>query len=611
MGLTKEKSFNSHIFRNVILLSLVIILSFCLITSVSAASNNSTNTHLNNTPHTHIVTSNMSNDEIQSVIDNASSGDTVKFSSKKYDNVSLIINKKLNVITTVKTVLESSNIISNRAKSLNIKNSFGFYFTSNSSGSILKGFTLTGNPDYQIMVNGANNLNIENNTISSGKNGIYINNTKNSKILSNKISNVQINGISAYNTRSTTFKNNNASYNGEDGAYFFNIRNSYIGYNDFSNNNLNGIELAGITDNNTIIHNHLRSNINNLFINSTSHMDKVTQNTITGARMDPDVKYDFDMTGMGVLFGDSYKSSTKDTGIYIGYNTMGFNAQFDAKNHMTLPVFKLGDNYYVTNDGSLATAHLCPFLLGGELGWENAGYLRLGFTQKGNQIIGKLYDKNGNVVEAGDFNIDQVSVDGNNLGSTSYQNGKVVINSGKDGSNVKIISNGRTIFEGIVKDINSDKSGQDNSKQSQGSGDSKLDKDNIVNGGGSLNKTSNNLIASLANKNLGRGSGLGSLFGAGNSNNKANGSGVSSGAYSGTSNNGLGTSGENGQGGSTVSQGSASSPKAYEISTQKAASRLSSDNTRNLAVLAIFALMLLFVIGYKRRNKDDDDNDDY
>ncbi|MDD5959490.1 MAG: right-handed parallel beta-helix repeat-containing protein [Methanobrevibacter wolinii] len=610
MDLTKEKSFNAHIFMNIIIISLVIILSFCLITSVSAASNNSTNTYLNNTSYTHIVTSNMSNNEIQSVIDNANNGDTVKFNSKKYNNVSLIINKKLNIITTVRTVLESSNIISNRAKSLNIKNSFGFYFTSNSSGSTLKGFTLTGNPDYQIIVNGANNLNIENNTISSGKNGIYINNTKKSKILSNNISKVQINGISAYNTHSTTFKNNSASHNGEDGVYFFNIENSYIGYNDFSNNDLNGIELAGITNNNTIIHNHLRNNINNLFINSTSHMDKVTKNTITGARMSPKARYDYDMTGMGVLFGDSYKSSTKDTGIYIGYNTMGFNAQFDAKNHMTLPIFKLGDNYYVTNDGSLARAHLCPFLLGGELGWENTGYLRLGFTQKGNQIIGKLYDKNGNVVEAGDFNIDQVSVDGNNVGSASYQNGKVVINAGKDGSNVKIVSNGRTLFEGIVKALNSDKSGQDNSKQSQGSGDSKLDKNNLVNGGGSLNKTSNSIITSLANKNSGKGSGLGSLFGAGNSNTKVNGTGVSSGAYSGTSNNGLGTAGENGQGGSTVSQGSASSPKAYEIATQKAASKLSSDNTRNLAVLAIFALMLLFVIGYKRRNKDDD-NDDY
>ena len=105
MDLTKEKSFNAHIFMNIIIISLVIILSFCLITSVSAASNNSTNTYLNNTSYTHIVTSNMSNNEIQSVIDNANNGDTVKFNSKKYNNVSLIINKKLNIITTVRTVL--------------------------------------------------------------------------------------------------------------------------------------------------------------------------------------------------------------------------------------------------------------------------------------------------------------------------------------------------------------------------------------------------------------------------------------------------------------------------------------------------------------------------
>ncbi|WP_158211966.1 right-handed parallel beta-helix repeat-containing protein [Methanobrevibacter sp. 87.7] len=590
---------------------LVIILSFCLITSVSAASNNSTSLELNNTHHTHIVTSNMTNDEIQSVIDNASSGDIVEFNSKKYNNVSLVIDKKLNIISTVKSVLESSHIVTDRAKSLSVKNSFGFYFTSNSSGSILKGFTLTGNPDYQIMINGANNLNIENNTIISGKNGIYINNTKNSKIISNKISKVQDNGMIIYNTHSTTIKNNNASYNGENGVYFFNIKDSYIGYNDFSNNGLNGIELGGSTSNNTIIHNYLRNNINNIFINSTSYKDKVTQNTIIGARMDPNAKFDYDMTGMGVLFGDSYKSSTKDTGIYIGYNTMGFNAQFDAKNHMKLPIFKLGDNYYVTNDGRLATAHLCPFLLGGELGWENTGYLRLGFTQKGNQLIGKLYDKAGNVVEAGDFDIDQVSVDGNNVGAASYRNGQVVINAGKDGANVKIISNGRTIFEGIVKALDSSQSGQDNSKNAQGSGNSKADNDNLVNGGGSLNNTDNNLIAAIANRNSGRGSGLGSLFGSGNSNIKVNGSGIASGAYSGTSNNGLGTAGENGQGGSTVSQGSASSSKAYEIAAKKAASKLSSDNTRNLAVLAIFAIMILFVIGYKRRNKDDDDNDDY
>lgn len=611
MDLNDDNSKNNPHLMIICFFILMIVLSLCLITSVSAnsnstgevisSSNSDTNTISANRAVTkgdekHYIKSDMTNDEIQNILNESKSGDTINFKDRNYYNISLVINKKLNIVSDSKSIIHTKNEIDNYGKSLGVNESFGFYFTENSSGSILKGFTFTGNAVNPIMINGGNNIGLYNNTIIGGSNGIYINNSKNSRINSNNITKTANNGILANNSESLTIKNNRGNRNYENGLMLYNIKNSYIGYNNFSNNELNGIELSGYTTNNKIIHNYLHKNINNIFINSISNKDIITQNTITGARLKGNSKYTIDNTGVGVLFGEGYYSDTKKTGVSILDNTVGFNDQFDAKNHITKPKFKLGDNYYINNDGQAANAHLCPMLFGGVKGWESAGFLRLRFKQVGGKSIGQIYDKNGNVREVGDFDAANVEVDGRTVKSASYKNGRMVIDS--EGSRIRLLDeNGKVIYEGAI------------TKTSSNKGQSKNINKNDVNGGGTK-VNQNSISSSNGGKNSGSGNGFGSLNGSGsNGQSISNSSGIASGTYNGNPNGGKGQSGENGKGGSAVSQGSESGAKSFEISAKKVG-KLASDNRVNLAVLGIFAIMILFAIGYKRKNKDEEENDD-
>ena len=45
------------------------------------------------------VTSDLSNEDIQKVFDSANDGDTIEFKSKEYKNISLVVDKKLNIIS--------------------------------------------------------------------------------------------------------------------------------------------------------------------------------------------------------------------------------------------------------------------------------------------------------------------------------------------------------------------------------------------------------------------------------------------------------------------------------------------------------------------------------
>ena len=55
------------------------------------------------------INSTMTNSEIQTVLDNAASGDTINFLGTLYENIQLTINKTLNIVTNVGTVLSGSD----------------------------------------------------------------------------------------------------------------------------------------------------------------------------------------------------------------------------------------------------------------------------------------------------------------------------------------------------------------------------------------------------------------------------------------------------------------------------------------------------------------------
>ncbi len=140
------------------------------------------------------VDKSLPNSEIQKIIDSSIAGNTVEFLGDVYNNINLNINKGLNIISNVGTVLNgnaNSPVLKVNSDNVNISN---LKIIANSK---------TGESD-GILINNANNINIVNNTISntldsskmSGYNngstslpgyGISIKNSTNLNISNNKV----------------------------------------------------------------------------------------------------------------------------------------------------------------------------------------------------------------------------------------------------------------------------------------------------------------------------------------------------------------------------------------------------------------------------------------
>ena len=113
-------------------------------------------------PTSYDVTSDLSNDDIQSMLDNAGNDDTFNFVDNEYNGVSLVIDKKVNIVSKVNSTIYTSGDLSNKAQELNIDKTFGFYFTKNSAGSVLSGFNIVANSsDYGVIVDGSDNTIID------------------------------------------------------------------------------------------------------------------------------------------------------------------------------------------------------------------------------------------------------------------------------------------------------------------------------------------------------------------------------------------------------------------------------------------------------------------
>ena len=203
------------------------------------------------------VTSDLSNEDIQKVFDSANDGDTIEFKSKEYKNISLVVDKKLNIISKV-----NSNIhVSFDIKNLRINKTFGFYFTPNSKGSLLSGITIVANSaDYGIVLNSSDNTIIKNNIITGGANSILIRNSHNVGLTYNDISKAIKNGVQLQNVKNSLFYNNKISYNGRSGIETSNIDNNNISYNIIHHNRFNGISMYNESSSNSIKHNNVYEN---------------------------------------------------------------------------------------------------------------------------------------------------------------------------------------------------------------------------------------------------------------------------------------------------------------------------------------------------------------
>ena len=563
-----------------------------LITAVNAADDIQTNESIalgNN----YQVTSDLSNNDIQNMFDNANEGDTFEFTDKEYNNISLIVDKKLNIVSKSDSKVHTTNQITAKAKSLGITNTFGFYFTSNSGGSLLSGITIIASDcDYGICLDSSDKTTIKNNVITGGKNTVLIKDSDGVHLIDNDISKASVNGLQLRDVKNSVISKNTIANNGKSGietsnVYYCNITNNTVHHNGY-----NGISMYGASTGNIIKHNDVHDNDNGIFINSTSSYDVINANSFTYNWNDitNDEIGGGSETGNGLLFGSGFKTAREGnpSRLEFKYNVLAHNQQYQAKNNPALSKFKLGDNWFDSNDPE--DTFVCPFLL--------AGIMRMDTISVKNGIGLQMYDTKGNAVqEFGTFDT-KVNINGNQY-TAKFVNGKAIIEANLDPDkeyDVEVNIGGKPVTY-KYKVASGDEGDKKDSQTSQTT-------DGQTGAGGSNPKTS-------TGSNTGVSKGTGSSNGTSKSAHYANSN--KSGVYGTNASGNFQDSSDNGQNAQTngdvnsgdSSQGEVSEEgKAYEVVPPSKISKEITD-TSGLVVLSIVSIMGMLIYGYWRKEDYD------
>lgn len=318
------------------------------------------------------VKSGLNNTEIQTIIDNANSGDTLQFLGSEYDDIALVINKTLNLVgantgTVIKAITNSSNIPA-AAKALGVSNTAAFYFLNNSNATVnasgdncnISGFNITTNSNnlttstsliYASKVLG---LNILNNTLSSSAWGVYaqycpeikmINNTANNftntgllafgsaeaYIANNSVSNAANHGIdvrhgSSYNATVT----GNTITNADEGIYLMHSAGHNVYNNTISNCTLSSITAYGAADCN-IYNNTMKNSFVGVLLASGFENINITNNnfTLKSTSFPPTFPY-------YILIADSSLQSKATSGVFTDsayqYSNISLSSSFASNN---------------------------------------------------------------------------------------------------------------------------------------------------------------------------------------------------------------------------------------------------------------------------------------
>ena len=544
------------------------------------------------------VSSDLSNDDIQSMLDNAGQGDTFNFVSKEYKGISLVVDKKVNIISNVNSTVYTSGELYNKAQELNIDKTFGFYFTKNSAGSVLSGFNIVAaSSDYGVIVDNSDNTIIRENSIVDAGNNVLVKNSKNVTLFGNVLNNAKENGLQLKNVSSCYVANNTMMFDGRSGIEICDIDNSNITSNYCCNNSFNGISLYGKSFNNSYTHNFLNYNTNGIYINCQSWGDEIKANTMIHNIQNPDCELGGFESGNGLLFGDAY-SAVANNGVYVSYNSFAHNENFQAKNNPLQNMITLGPNFFNSDDPE--NTFVCPLLL--------AKILRLNAISLPNGIGIQMVEDDTPVKEAGTIAV-QVEVDGN-MYTATLENGKAVIKvdsnvdhqveiqvGGEHNQEIKKIKQNVISYNKKDDSGNGDSGKDDNmgsdGKPSGSDGDNSGNKTGDSSGSGDASGESG--IANIKNsdefsQNLGTNSSdyyqkYESLSGK-----DAMAKGDQSAAESSDSS------------GSPSDDGSSKEGKSYELVSPNKISKVI-QNTSGVIILAIIALLVLLIIGYKRKNK--------
>ena len=560
------------------------------------------------------VSSDLSNDDIQSMLDNAGQGDTFNFVSKEYKGISLVVDKKVNIVSNVNSTVYTSGELSNKAQELNIDKTFGFYFTKNSAGSVLSGFNIVASSsDYGVIVDNSDNTIVKGNSIVGAGNNLLVKDSNDITLWGNVLNKAKENGLQLQNVSNCYVANNTMMFNGRSGIEIYDIDNSNITSNYCCNNSFNGISLYGKSFNNSYTHNFLNYNTNGIYVNCQSRGDEIKANTLIHNIQNPNCELGGFESGNGLLFGDSYRA-VANNGVYVSYNSFAHNENFQAKNNPLQNMITLGPNFFNSDDPE--NTFVCPLLL--------AKILRLNAISLPNGIGIQMVEGDTPVKEAGTVSV-QVEVDGN-MYTATLENGKAVIKAdpnvdhqveiqvgGEHNQEVKKIKQKVTSYNKKDDSGSSDSGNKDNTgsdgKPSDTDGDNSGDKtgDNSGSGDASGGNTNSSVISDGSTSSGDSGSAnvknsdeFSQYLGTNSSDyyqkyeslsgKEAMANGDQSSAKSSSSSD------------SPSDDGSSKEGKSYElVSPNKIAKAI--QNSSGVIILAVIALLVLFVIGYKRKNK--------
>ena len=419
------------------------------------------------------IDSGLQNSDIQTLIDGSQQGDTINFIGNNYENISLIINKKLNIISTKNSLIISNNSNGIQGSSMGITSTFAFYFSNNSSGSVISGFNILSNSDYGIIAENVKNIFIGLNNISAGNKGsielnnvsnvtinknnlsnsngnglniensntVYVNgnqmknntysgirvvNSSDIKITSNNVVNNNLSGTSIYSSKNVSIKNNTLENNGH-GVYLSNTNKVNVTGNEIDKNRLNGITLEDKTENTYISYNNITKNLNGIYVDSYSVNDTIISNNIKNSIQSVYTYLNVFETGNGIGVGDNYQKS--NSLINIKYNIITDNQHFSIKTNPQYDHFVVGANWFGTNDP--ANTGTCPMVSTCMI------MARLVKTTNGYEL--RFYDGNTLVATLPSFNA-VFQLNGENSQSVPVVNGKASYNYNMDNSKENIIS---------------------------------------------------------------------------------------------------------------------------------------------------------------------------
>ena len=588
--------------KKIVNISFILLIGLFLISAAHASDDSQLNETVSASPTTtHKVSSDLSNDEIQTVFDSANDGDTIEFTSKEYKNVSLVVDKKLNIVSPKGSVVYSSDKVSDRAKNSGIDKTFGFYFTSNSAGSVLSGITIKApSSDYAIVVDNTKNVAIKNNRITGGGNGVLVKNSEKITLTNNKISGCTNNGLQLQNVKDSVISKNNIWNNGRSGLETSIICDCKILNNTIHHNAFNGISMYVLSSGSIIKFNNVHNNTNGIFINCRSINDIVVANTFSHNRRDPFCELGGDESGNGLLFGDGFRTAKDSSRLLVKDNALIRNEQFQAKNNPANEKFTLDQNWFDSKDDE--STFVCPMLV--------AKILKLdAFTIK-NGIGIQVKDMDGNQVkEMGTFDV-EVEIDGNKYVAKVQNDGTAKIQSKDLEPNKEYdvnIAIGDYRARNIIKyRVTSGPEKYDDPIQSE-------TQNNEENTGAS--DSSNNHVP-MNGEGTGQGNGEGAGSGDGQGNANSTNSHVTNSGNTGnygTNSSDKYTSSSSDQGENALSYGdvnagsssegsSGKGSKAYEVVPEQQVNKSIVD-TSGAVILSIIALMGMLYYGYRREYK--------